>query len=285
MIWNWMIYAKCVESNEYIKPIIRDPIGNEDRKGATQLKSCPAIKSNAFKLNEDGFEFVGNLLEGEDKIFNNRDIENFTKDFDRKTYQKYGRKVEKLIKSRSGLKVFCHTNFIFRNNGHELFHILHKDRVRASVIKLDNKFGNYKESNVLSETELGILNEFLEKEQVVDNINLWLNIGQIIKHFPLAFVPKQQSEQCPISEFSAYYFKEMKFGDALIFDGHIYHGALHRETIGDNQRISSTPLRTAISFICVKLPNHIMEIIQKLKTSHTYWNSFKRKLKLKFSPE
>eukprot|EP00834_Sanchytrium_tribonematis_P008174 NODE_884_length_3321_cov_0.260708.p3 type:complete len:152 gc:universal NODE_884_length_3321_cov_0.260708:1709-1254(-) len=136
---------------------------------------------------------------------------------------------------------------------------LHRDYFRPKELVNDiyRQYPGYQTQ--LNEDQKKVLQKYRDENKLIDMYNLWINIGQKIKAFPLAIVPKGKPQN------TAYYFKEMKTGDAIFFDGTNTHGSLGKNQILDKKRGYR---RNSVVFLCARLPEDFIEIVKILEADY-----------------
>eukprot|EP00834_Sanchytrium_tribonematis_P008900 NODE_1262_length_1561_cov_0.534200.p2 type:complete len:118 gc:universal NODE_1262_length_1561_cov_0.534200:1288-935(-) len=105
-----------------------------------------------------------------------------------------------------------------------------------------------------------VLQKYRDEEIWFHMYNLWINIGKKIMDFPLAIVPQGKPQN------TAYYFKEMKTGDAIFFNGTNAHDSLKL-----NQRLKRmrpNVNRESVVFSCARLPKKFIEIVKILEANY-----------------
>eukprot|EP00834_Sanchytrium_tribonematis_P004675 NODE_243_length_11887_cov_0.520699.p5 type:complete len:259 gc:universal NODE_243_length_11887_cov_0.520699:11050-11826(+) len=247
MIWILLIYAGCQVSDEYDLPKC-------EKKYIHKIKSL-----HQCELNEEEFDFHRNGFAFVDKFFDEEELKlegiSANRYVNKKGY-KYSKKVQELVSNRFQMDVFCNKIFKFDQNAAIAPYPMHTDKEFSSSFHLDRVFSTFKDD--LEQSDLMELAKFKKKNKRIDSITMWISTtNDNIENFPLALVPKTNSRFKTGN--SAYYFKDMAFGQAIIFDNSVLHGSLGL------RKKESQEHRHSVAFSCLKLPQNILTIVQSLE--------------------
>eukprot|EP00834_Sanchytrium_tribonematis_P005891 NODE_390_length_8164_cov_0.195908.p4 type:complete len:172 gc:universal NODE_390_length_8164_cov_0.195908:8119-7604(-) len=130
---------------------------------------------------------------------------------------------------------------------------LHKDKLDSSTLNLQKHFSE--EFGKLEQDDKDLIIKYSTTEWEIFSFSAWINVGEgNIENYPLAFVPNSKSKS------EAYYYENMKKGNAFVFNDSTTHGTLGRRIVN----LSNTE-RHSISLVCLSLPPDLRAVVTKIE--------------------